>query len=177
MRPIVGVHPFLQTYGALHFGIKFLSRDARGVKLEVFGRVLSVEILACVEFTSLRKRSSVLCHFPKSNGTFGNDAIDRVLSSERYVLYCKVTAEEIRCPNLFLFCPNQGADTVILERLKSVRPDDSKSISLMEEYAKDGLRTLCIAKKELEEGVVLEWYKTYEAACLSLKDRQKKIDS
>lgn len=204
---------FPQTYGSAHFGVKFIARDSNGVQLEVFGHPVNVEILACFEFTSARKRSSVLCHFPETNKKFGHPQTDRILTSGRYVLYCKVgemgsPEKSIHSCDTFLFtekeipntCCNlksgrekkssqgvfetdflliQGADCAILERLSGSKMtrEDQQSILMMESYAQDGLRTLCVAKKEIEEAVVLDAYRHFEIASLALDDRQEKIEA
>uniref|UniRef100_A0A673NCN2 Phospholipid-transporting ATPase n=1 Tax=Sinocyclocheilus rhinocerous TaxID=307959 RepID=A0A673NCN2_9TELE len=70
---------------------------------------------------------------------------------------------------LTLYC--KGADTIIFERL---HPLSSK---LMEEYAGEGLRTLALAYKDLDEDKFEEWKKRHHEASTSLEDREAKLDA
>lgn len=60
------------------------------MKLEVLGRQITVAVVACFEFTSTRKRSSVIVHFEETATKFGIEGVDAMLTSGRHVLYCKV---------------------------------------------------------------------------------------
>jgi len=67
---------------------------------------------------------------------------------------------------LTLYC--KGADNVILERLDK---DDSqemidKTNEYIDEYAKEGLRTLLVAKKDLDEGEYAVWNEEFKKASL-----------
>lgn len=73
-----------------------------------------------------------------------------------------------------LFC--KGADTVILPRLAPGQSTDA-TLTQLEAYAGEGLRTLCIAKKELEPETYRAWAQTYEAAAASLERRGAALDA
>ena len=67
-----------------------------------------------------------------------------------------------------LFC--KGADTVILERLDSeFNPYVQSTLRHLEDYAAEGLRTLCIASRTIPEKEYEEWSKIYEAASTTMK--------
>lgn len=136
------------VYGAKHFGVEFVGRDPSGVCLSLRGRPLQIDILANIEFSSQRKRSSVICRIP----TFDN-------RGSRITLFCK------------------GADNVISARLANFGKREAKLFEQMEEYAVDGLRTLCIAKRELSTNEFLAWYQQYEQAILRTEGRQEQVDS
>lgn len=101
------------------------------------------EILNVLEFTSTRKRMSVIARDGRGE----------------IKLYCK------------------GADTVIYERLAS---DGSsfRDITLrhLEEFATEGLRTLCLAVTTIPEDVYNNWRETYHKASTSLQSRELKME-
>jgi hypothetical protein len=46
----------------------------------------------------------------------------------------------------------------------------------LDEYAKDGLRTLLVAEKEINHDFYEEWNKKYQRALCSLKDKENEIN-
>lgn len=83
-----------------------------------------------------------------------------------------------RCPDgkIRLFC--KGADTVIFERLKEGEgPLIDATMSNLEEFASEGLRTLCLAYREISEKAYEGWAREYDAAVTSLDNRQEKVDA
>ncbi|XP_041465604.1 probable phospholipid-transporting ATPase IM [Lytechinus variegatus] len=74
-----------------------------------------------------------------------------------------------------LFC--KGADTVIYERLGS-SSDALKDVTTehLNDFANDGLRTLCLAMKEVDEHTYYEWRKRHQEASLATVDRESKLD-
>lgn len=71
----------------------------------------------------------------------------------------------VRCPDgkIRLYC--KGADTVIMERLsKDKNPYVERTLLHLEEYAVDGLRTLCLAMREVPEHEFREWHQVYRQA-------------
>ncbi|XP_059479506.1 probable phospholipid-transporting ATPase IM isoform X3 [Neocloeon triangulifer] len=77
---------------------------------------------------------------------------------------------------LRLFC--KGADNVIYERLK---PDSdarkTKTQDNLNKFASEGLRTLCLAVRDLEDDFFNDWKNRHQAAALSLDNRDEKLDS
>ncbi|KAK4115396.1 phospholipid-translocating P-type ATPase [Canariomyces notabilis] len=69
-----------------------------------------------------------------------------------------------RCPDGKVRCYCKGADTVILERLNENNPHVDITLRHLEEYASEGLRTLCLAMREIPEHEFQEWFKVYEKA-------------
>ncbi|KAI1167974.1 hypothetical protein F5B18DRAFT_341028 [Nemania serpens] len=69
-----------------------------------------------------------------------------------------------RCPDgkIRLYC--KGADTVILERLNDDNPHAEQTLQHLEEYAVEGLRTLCLAMREIPEHEFQEWYAMFDKA-------------
>lgn len=83
-----------------------------------------------------------------------------------------------RCPDgvIRLFC--KGADTVILERLsqREEQPFVDSTLRHLEDFASEGLRTLCIASKIILEEEYKDWSAKYYEASTSLDDRSDKLD-
>ncbi|KAK4639083.1 aminophospholipid translocase [Podospora bellae-mahoneyi] len=69
-----------------------------------------------------------------------------------------------RCPDGVVRCYTKGADTVILERLNDNNPHVDVTLRHLEEYASEGLRTLCLAMREVPEHEFQEWFQIYEKA-------------
>lgn len=69
-----------------------------------------------------------------------------------------------RCPDgkIRIYC--KGADTVILERLSDDNPHVDATLRHLEDYASEGLRTLCLAVREIPEQEFQEWHEIYERA-------------
>lgn len=71
----------------------------------------------------------------------------------------------------------QGADTVIYERLAGGNNDIKKRTrDHMEQYGAAGLRTLCLAYRDLNPDTYESWNEKFIQAKSSLRDREKKLD-
>ncbi|PKA49367.1 Phospholipid-transporting ATPase 3 [Apostasia shenzhenica] len=82
-----------------------------------------------------------------------------------------------RYPNgrLVLYC--KGADTVIYERLADVNNNINKiSREHLEQFGSAGLRTLCLAYREVSSEDYEKWNDKFIQAKSSLRDREKKLD-
>lgn len=73
----------------------------------------------------------------------------------------------------------KGADSVIQKRLStSVQCDFlEQTWQQLEEFANDGLRTLCLASRELDDAAYQNWATKYEQATVKLIDRDKAMDA
>uniref|UniRef100_A0A3Q1I3R5 Phospholipid-transporting ATPase n=1 Tax=Anabas testudineus TaxID=64144 RepID=A0A3Q1I3R5_ANATE len=82
----------------------------------------------------------------------------------------------VRTPNgkLRLYC--KGADNVIFDRLTETSQYKELTVAHLEQFATEGLRTLCFAYVDLEEGAYLEWLKEYNRVSTVLKDRAQKLE-
>lgn len=79
--------------------------------------------------------------------------------------------------NVVLLC--KGADSVIAQRL---RPDTDQKLfettfSHLEAFARDGLRTLCLAYKIIPKEVYEPWAKRYSEAQNLITDREAQVDA
>lgn len=131
------------VYGAKNYGFFLESRTPTHVTVNALGHSESFEILHVLEFTSNRKRMSVIAR--NSQGEIK--------------LYCK------------------GADTVIYERLA---PHGSafRDLTLrhLEDFATEGLRTLCLAVTTIPADVYAEWRDTFHKASIALQQREAKLE-
>uniref|UniRef100_A0A665V491 Phospholipid-transporting ATPase n=1 Tax=Echeneis naucrates TaxID=173247 RepID=A0A665V491_ECHNA len=130
--------------GAKGLGFVFTARTPHSVIIEAvsLGKEMSYELLNVLEFSSNRKRMSVVVRTPDG----------------KLRLYCK------------------GADNVIFERLTEASQYTELTVAHLEQFATEGLRTLCFAYVDLEEGAYQEWLKEYTQVSTILKDRAQKLE-
>jgi phospholipid-transporting ATPase len=82
-----------------------------------------------------------------------------------------------RCPDGKIRCYCKGADTVILERLNDQNPHVEATLRHLEEYASEGLRTLCLAMREIPDQEFEEWYRIYDTAATTVGgNRAEELD-
>jgi phospholipid-translocating ATPase len=80
--------------------------------------------------------------------------------------------------SLHLLC--KGADNIIFERLAqdSIDSDESRATqSHLEYFAEDGLRTLCLAHKALDETEYFHWLAKYNDASAAMHNRDLLVDA
>lgn len=70
----------------------------------------------------------------------------------------------------------KGADTVILERLAENNPYVDQTCAHLEEYATEGLRTLCIAYRDVSEIEYKQWAVIFDKAATTINNRQEELD-
>uniref|UniRef100_A0A8C1STR4 Phospholipid-transporting ATPase n=1 Tax=Cyprinus carpio TaxID=7962 RepID=A0A8C1STR4_CYPCA len=82
----------------------------------------------------------------------------------------------VRTPTgkLRLYC--KGADNMIFERLNETSQYKDLTVAHLEQFATEGLRTLCFAYVDLEEEAYQEWLKEYNRISTVLKDRAQKLE-
>lgn len=131
------------VYGAKNYGYEFETRTPTHVTVNALGTRESYEILNVLEFTSNRKRMSVIVRNAQGE----------------IKLYCK------------------GADTVIYERL-APKGSAFRDLTLrhLEDFATEGLRTLCLAVTTIPESVYNDWKETYHKASIALQQREAKLE-
>ncbi|RWS24531.1 phospholipid-transporting ATPase ID-like protein, partial [Leptotrombidium deliense] len=77
---------------------------------------------------------------------------------------------------IFLYC--KGADSVIFERLSASSNEiKNETTEHLNKFAGDGLRTLCLAKRQLDENVFEKWRLRLHEASTSLDNREDKVNS
>lgn len=107
------------TNAARHFGVTFSDRDEDNnmvIHNKFTGKDLKYELLNVIEFTSARKRMSIIVKTPENK----------------------------------ILLMTKGADSHIIPRLAPGQEDlIEKTNEFLQEYSKDGLRTLILAQKEI----------------------------
>ncbi|KAF2281611.1 phospholipid-translocating P-type ATPase [Westerdykella ornata] len=84
----------------------------------------------------------------------------------------------IRMPDgkIMLFC--KGADSMIYSRLIANEQRELRTTTAehLEMFAREGLRTLCIAQRELSESEYQEWSQAYDEAVNAVSGREEKLE-
>lgn len=108
----------------------------------------------------------------------GSDIEYTVLNTLEFNSTRKRMSAIIRMPDgkIMLFC--KGADSVIYSRLVKGQQHDLRKATAehLEMFAREGLRTLCIAQKELGEAEYREWAQEHELAASAITDREDKLE-
>ncbi|XP_076877504.1 phospholipid-transporting ATPase IA isoform X3 [Brachyhypopomus gauderio] len=127
---------------ARQLGFVFSARTPDSVIVDSLSEEEKYELLHVLEFTSSRKRMSVIMRTP----------------SGKIRLYCK------------------GADTVIYDRLADNSRYKDITLKHLEQFATEGLRTLCFAVADVSESLYQQWLEVYHRACTSLQNRALKME-
>eukprot|EP00755_Sulcionema_specki_P032086 Sspe_Gene.19589::Locus_7145_Transcript_3_4_Confidence_0.333_Length_4077::g.19589::m.19589/K14802/DRS2, ATP8A; phospholipid-transporting ATPase len=137
--------------GARYLGVEFVDRTLTDIYISVKqknGEAVREQwkLQQTLAFTSDRKRMSVIVRNPKGN--------------------------------LQLLC--KGADTVIYERLRknpnaTERQAQETSKKFLTQFAKDGLRTLVVAKADLDEKEYTKWEAKFKKASENVGDRERML--
>jgi phospholipid-translocating ATPase len=108
----------------------------------------------------------------------GEDRQYTILSTLEFNSSRKRMSAIVRMPegNIKLFC--KGADSMIYSRLRPGEQDELRNTTAehLEMFAREGLRTLCIAEKDLDEDEFQLWNVDHEAAATALTDRDEKLE-
>jgi magnesium-transporting ATPase (P-type) len=71
----------------------------------------------------------------------------------------------------------KGADSIISKRLATGQNDDLEvAVEALEDYGKEGLRTLMLAQRVVPQAEFDKWEEAYKIALSSMKDREEKIE-
>jgi phospholipid-transporting ATPase len=82
----------------------------------------------------------------------------------------------LRCPDGKVRIYTKGADTVIMERLSKDRSFLEGTLQHLEDYATEGLRTLCLAMREIPDDEYRQWSAIYEKAATTINNRGEELD-
>lgn len=124
------------------FGYNFKGRsEDNDVIIWTSGGELRYRLLNVIEFTSARKRMSVIVRSP--------DGKIRIM--------CK------------------GADSIIIPLLHPQTQYVNETQSYLDDFSKEGLRTLIIAEKEISENEYYQWNEMYKQALVATSGREEKI--
>ncbi|KAA8496830.1 putative phospholipid-transporting ATPase VA [Porphyridium purpureum] len=124
---------------AYHAGLEFVSRSSSAMVLKTFGVGEEWEVLGVIEFTSLRKRMSVILREKASSLASGAGNPLRVYT--------------------------KGADNVIFDRLADGQEGEvQKMTQILDSFAAEGLRTLVMGYAEIDEEFFADWLDQYTTA-------------
>ena len=108
----------------------------------------------------------------------GEDRTYRVLNTLEFNSTRKRMSAIVRMPNgkIKLFC--KGADSMIYSRLVAKQQQKLRKSTAehLEMFAREGLRTLCIAERELSEEEYEDWSRAHDLAAQALQDREEKLE-
>jgi phospholipid-translocating ATPase len=103
----------------------------------------------------------------------GEERTFKVLNTLEFNSTRKRMSAIIRMPDnkIILYC--KGADSIIYSRLKRGEQSELRRTTAehLEMFAREGLRTLCIAQKELDEEEYQNWNREHEIAAAAIQDR------
>uniref|UniRef100_A0A673GE54 Phospholipid-transporting ATPase n=1 Tax=Sinocyclocheilus rhinocerous TaxID=307959 RepID=A0A673GE54_9TELE len=92
-----------------------------------------------------------------------------VITRKRMSVIMRTPSGKIR-----LYC--KGADTVIYERLADSSRYKDITLKHLEQFATEGLRTLCFAVADISESSYQQWLEVYHRASTSLQNRALKME-
>jgi phospholipid-translocating ATPase len=108
----------------------------------------------------------------------GEDRNYPVLNTLEFNSTRKRMSTIVRMPDgkIVLFC--KGADSTIYSRLKKGEQSELRRVTAehLEMFAREGLRTLCIARRILSKDEYQVWNKEYELAAAAVQDREEKLE-
>ncbi|KAH3688109.1 hypothetical protein WICPIJ_000880 [Wickerhamomyces pijperi] len=136
---------------ASDLGFVFTRRTRKGCIVNTQGQDVEFEVLSTLEFNSARKRMSVVVRFAG-------------------------TKEH---PRGKLMLITKGADSMIYSRLSTVNNNKQlleATAENLEEFANEGLRTLCVAGRELDESEYQQWAQRYARASNELENREELME-
>ncbi|SMN21130.1 similar to Saccharomyces cerevisiae YER166W DNF1 Aminophospholipid translocase (flippase) that localizes primarily to the plasma membrane [Maudiozyma saulgeensis] len=132
-------------------GFSLIDNKKNIIIIEIQGVQKEFEVLNILEFNSSRKRMSCIIKLPAKDADSDPSAL----------LICK------------------GADSIIYSRLDPGKNDENlleKTALHLEQYATEGLRTLCVAQREISWTEYLTWSEKYNVAAEALVDREGELD-
>ncbi|KAL1915087.1 uncharacterized protein VTP21DRAFT_7568 [Calcarisporiella thermophila] len=170
-------------------GFAFLSKDQERVVVDVLGEKREYNLLHVLEFNSTRKRMSVILEVPEEGEW------SRAGARGGKLLICK-GADSVIYERLWRL-PGEAkdeGDTVDQEVSEPEVQGDSRgpmedalaqhqarvrqtTLQHLEEYADEGLRTLCIAYRYIPDDEYARWEERFRVASSSLVNREEQIEA
>jgi phospholipid-translocating ATPase len=109
----------------------------------------------------------------------GQERSYKVLNTLEFNSTRKRMSAIIQMPDgkIILFC--KGADSIIYSRLKRGEQSELRrnTAEHLEMFAREGLRTLCIAQRELDRTTYENWNEEHEIASSAIQDREDKMEA
>lgn len=169
------IHHFLALLATCHTVIPERNEEKGGeIKYQAAspdeGALVEGAVILGYQFTARRPRSVTI--------TVGSEVLEyELLAVCEFNSTRKRMSAIFRCPDGKIRCYCKGADTVILERLGKENTIVEATLQHLEEYATDGLRTLCLAMREISDEEFLEWWQIFEKASTTVSgNRADELD-
>lgn len=167
------IHEFLTLLSTCHTVIPEIKPDEEKIKYQAAspdeGALVDGAARLGYQFTTRRPKSITV-------NERGRDNEYELLNICEFNSTRKRMSAIFRCPDgrIRLYC--KGADTVILERLSPGNPYVESTLQHLEEYAADGLRTLCLAMRAISDDEYAEWSAIYDRAATTMNNRSVELD-
>eukprot|EP01136_Pigoraptor_vietnamica_P044457 Opistho-1_new@21219 len=152
------------------YGYGLESRSQHSITVNVRGKPVTYELLNVFEFDSDRKRMSVIVRMPDGRlRLFIKGADSIILSRLRNAPGGGAAKEGSR--------PGSRKGSVV--RGPGVQDDDGREETKkhLDYYASDGLRTLCIAYKDIDEKAYDAWVGSFRQASVAIENRAQKVSA
>jgi len=81
----------------------------------------------------------------------------------------------VRNPDGKIVVMCKGADSIILPLLRSDSQHVDNTIRVLENFSREGLRTLLLAQKEISESEYAKWNQKYQQALIATFNREEKV--
>jgi len=134
------------------------------------GALVEGAVILGYQFTARRPRSVMIT-------VEGEDYEYELLAVLEFNSTRKRMSTILRCPDGKVRCYCKGADTVILERLGKDNANVEATLQHLEEYATEGLRTLCLAMREIPESELQQWLHIFDKANTTVSgNRPEELD-
>ena len=108
----------------------------------------------------------------------GEDRTYRILNTLEFNSTRKRMSAIVRMPDgkIKLFC--KGADSMIYSRLAKGFQQELRRATAenLEMFAREGLRTLCVAEKDIDEDYYKDWSKDHDFAAQAVQDRDDRLE-
>lgn len=171
----VAIHHFLALLATCHTVIPERTEEKGGaIKYQAAspdeGALVEGAVLMGYQFSARKPRSVQI--------TVGGDKFEyELLAVCEFNSTRKRMSAIFRCPDGKIRCYCKGADTVILERLSPDNPHVDITLQHLEEYASEGLRTLCLAMREIPEQEFQQWWQIFDKAQTTVSgNRAEELD-
>lgn len=163
---------------ARDLGFAVIERTLRSITLQIASEAqpMVVEILNIIEFTSDRKRMSVIVKLPTDEIVLICKGADSVIL-ERMDIPAELSPHSddpwaIETVPASPISPRHSG----FDGLRDTRWEFTRTMEHLQDFATDGLRTLLYAYRILSPAQYNEWNDAFQEASLAVSDRQRKID-
>lgn len=168
------IHHFLALLATCHTVIPEKKDEKSEIKYQAAspdeGALVEGAVLMGYKFVARKPRSVII-------QVDGQEATYELLAVCEFNSTRKRMSTIFRCPDgkIRIYC--KGADTVILERLAKNNQIVDATLQHLEDYATEGLRTLCLATREVPEQEFQQWQQIFDKAATTVGgNRAEELD-